>query len=103
MPLSGADCAFAAPGMTPGRASAAASSGLIFRFGCGSSVAATAASADAVAAGRSFLAEVDVLLRLDVEAVVVELHVGLGEVALLPCLGRLEGGATAEQNGDEDE
>src|SRR5690349_4385025 len=95
MPLSGADWACADEGMTPGSASAAASRPLL--------VTATAASADAVAARRTFLAGVDMLLRLGVETVVVELHLGLGEVSLLPGLGRLDcAGAERERGEDHD-
>ena len=77
-------------GTMPGSASAAAHSAR-------PSVAATAASADAVTAARAFLARVDVHLRARVEAVVVELHLGLRELPLLPRLGRVERGATAER------
>src|SRR5258705_4702235 len=101
MPLSGADCAWA--GTTPGRVSAAASSVPTgARARCGS-VAATTTSADPVTAGRRFLARVDVLLRLHVEPVVVELHVGPGEVPLFPGLRRFDRGAAGQRGDDEGE
>src|SRR5689334_1613550 len=55
-----------------------------------SSIAPTAASADAVAAAGRFLALVDVLLRLRFQRRSIELHVGLRELALLPRLRRIE-------------
>src|SRR5947207_5976543 len=66
------------------------------------SVTATPASADAVAAAGSLLARVDVLRRLGVEWIGIELHLPLGEIALLPRLRRMKRRAARgrEQRGD---
>src|SRR4030095_13646395 len=53
------------------------------------SVAATPAPAATVAAGRRFLARVDMLLDLELELVGVDLHRSLGKIAALPRLWRL--------------
>src|SRR6186997_1176481 len=97
MPLSGADWA-AAEGTTPGSANAESRSAPPrFSWGRSTLITSTAASADAVAAGGSFLAGVDVLLRLGVESVVVELHLRPREVALLPRLGWFHARASGER------
>src|SRR5438552_18816625 len=80
-PWSGAVCADAPAGSTPGSASAAASKAL---RGRAASIAATASAADPVAAARRFLAGVDVLLQLAVEGIGVELHLGLRQRGLFP-------------------
>src|SRR3982750_3522745 len=54
------------------------------------SITPTSASADAVATARAFLARVDVLGGPGFERGRVELHVGAGEIALLPRLRRIE-------------
>src|SRR5690348_10242878 len=84
----------------PGSASAAASSADPPRR---SSVAATPASADAVASAGAFLALVDVLLRLGRERIGIELHVRLREIALLPRLRRIEARAPAAREGKRDQ
>jgi hypothetical protein len=61
----------------------------------GSSVAATPASADAVSAGRGFLARVNVILDLQFQAVGVDLHRGFREIAALPGLRWLQRRAAA--------
>src|SRR5947209_1696726 len=91
--------------MTPGSASAAASSterrwipacaGMTAALR--RSIAATTASADPVAAAGCFLALVDVLRGLRLERIGVELHLRLREVALLPRLRRSERCARAEE------
>src|SRR3569833_1051394 len=85
--------------MTPGSASAAARSAAA----PSRSVAATAASTDAIAAARALLALVDVLRALRCERVGVELHLGLGEIALFPGLRRLDGGARARKQSERED
>src|SRR5688572_18834305 len=92
--VSGTDCA-CPTGATPGSASAAARgapAGAPPR-----SVAATTASADTVAAGGAFLAEIDVQDVLRVELVGVELHRRTREILLLPGLRGVVRGAAAER------
>src|SRR5438552_6606831 len=88
-PWSATAWADAPVGDIPGSASAAAKSALAAGGGAARSVAATPAPADAVAAGRGFLACVDVLLDLRFELVGVDLHRCFGEVPALPRLRRL--------------
>src|SRR5437773_7360337 len=89
-PWSATAWADAPVGAIPGSASAAARSALAAGGGAARSVAATPAPADAVAAGRGFLARVDVLLDLRFELVGVDLHRRLGEIAAFPGLRRLD-------------
>src|SRR5437773_3291758 len=85
-PCSGIVCAAAGTGSMPGRASAAEGKIEVDS----TSVTATPASADAVAAAGSLLARVDVLRRLGVERIGIELHFALGEIAFLPRLRRVK-------------
>src|SRR5437867_8216332 len=85
-PCSGIVCAAATTGRMPGSASAAESKIEVDS----TSVTATPASADAVAAAGSLLARVDVLRRLGVEWVGIELHLALGEIPFLPRLRRMK-------------
>src|SRR5512139_560303 len=95
----------------PGSASAAATIALApgpcGRDAPAASVAATAAPADAVAAGRSLLARVDVLIELRLQPVRVDLHRRLREVPALPGLRRLDrrapGGGDSDQRDEENE
>src|SRR5665213_2973234 len=103
MPLSGTVCARAAAGRIPGSASAAARNGLTARRF--ESVAATAASADALATARHFLALVDMVGVLRAEAVAVELHRRARKLALFPGLRRRHrraAGAHDDQRNDDD-
>src|SRR5689334_1339105 len=107
---SGIVCAAAWNGRMPGSASAAVSRvRLDFSvvWGCRAggaleiesgptSVAATSASADTVAAAGTFLARIDVRRRLGVERIGIELHLALGEIALFPRLRRRECRARCE-------
>src|SRR5262245_42057871 len=67
-------------------------------------VAATTASADAVAAGGAFLARVDVLRRPLLQNVGVELHLAFRKIAFFPRLRRIERRASIERDerGDGD-
>src|SRR5207248_4549808 len=82
---SGAVCAPAPDGSMPGSASATESS-----VSDGFSIAATSASADAVAAARAFLAGIDVLHSFVFERIGSELHLAFREITLFPRLRRIE-------------
>src|SRR6185312_13573346 len=104
---SGAVWASADAGMTPGSVSAAASrapaepAGPAIREALSSSsVAATATAAYAVASAAGLLAGVDVIGEAGIDRIGVELHRGLGEIALLPGFRRLDARAPAEEDDD---
>src|SRR6476661_8794115 len=101
MPCSGAACACACVGRIPGSASAAAISaadGSRSALGpLASLVAATSTTADGTAAGRTFLALIDVLRAARGERIAVEAHRRPCEIAFLPRLRRLERRAAGER------